>query len=104
MKARKTLPRYHGKLELHAERVAWWPDALGVEMDEWNIRVELACRAFEEQTGVEVECLGRSGRHVCVADTPANSKNYRHLKAKALKLAREFLTTDALQTEAMEPG
>lgn len=26
-----------------------------------------------------IGCYGRSGRHVCIPDTPANRRNYRHI-------------------------
>ena len=83
----KTLPRYQNYLELHDNRTCWKLDNdISIADDLLYQLVEDACTMFEEDTGVEIYGLGRSGRHVCVEDTPENSRKYQYLKSKALKL------------------
>lgn len=82
----KSLPRYDGQLELTSERF-WYRSHDGLSWDDFCFRVHWAAEAFKERTGVQVELLGRSGRHVCVPDTPQNSKNFRWLQRVALQLA-----------------
>lgn len=47
--------------------------------DLYELLVDQACDKFKEKTGVEIYCLGRSGRHICVEDTPQNRRRYRSL-------------------------
>jgi len=46
---------------------------------------------FEEQTGIEVYGLGRSGRHICVDLTLENLENYKDLVDTALELEKWFI-------------
>jgi len=84
----KTLPRYDGYLELHANRTAWTLDNSDRVSTDFDFLVEDAIRMFEEETGVKLYLLGRSGRHACIEDTPKNRKNFGHLQAKALRFER----------------
>jgi hypothetical protein len=40
---------------------------------------------------LKVYALGRSGRHICVEDTPINRRRYKHLVAYAEKLEQELV-------------
>lgn len=42
-----------------------------------------ALREFQRTHGIELFCLGRSGRHICIEDTPTNRRRYPSLKKKA---------------------
>ena len=42
---------------------------------------------------MEVLCLGRSGRHVCVADTESNRERFDELREKALDLERDVIAS-----------
>ena len=65
------------------------------EAEQWDAfyydLVREACKKFEEKSGVEVLLLGRSGRHVCVADTPQNRRRYRSLCNLQMKLENKVL-------------
>lgn len=50
-----------------------------ISPDEYSSLVEEACRKFKAQTGVEVYCEGRSGRHICVDYTYDNAVRYDEL-------------------------
>ena len=77
-------------LELHALRApvgnyrAFYGDDHGMAYSE---AIEDARQAFEEANGVSVWFLGRSGRHVCIDDTPRNRRRYRSLQRKAIDAA-----------------
>ena len=66
------------------------------EAEQWDAfyydLVREVCKKFEEKSGVEVLLLGRSGRHVCVADTTQNRRRYRSLCNLQMKLENEVLT------------
>jgi hypothetical protein len=98
---KQTLPRYIDwpntpYLELHRERVEWQLDNPRLADDEWAIFwgdiVREAIADFERITHTEVYLLGRSGRHVCVADTPENSRRYDYLQRVALRLKEQCVT------------
>ena len=50
-----------------------------ISPDEYSSLVEEACDKFKAQTGVEVYCEGRSGRHICVDYTYDNALRYNEL-------------------------
>jgi hypothetical protein len=96
---KRTLPRYREYmqretyLELHAQHVEWQLDnpKIAVEdfADLWGQIVTDAIEEFESITHTEMYLLGRSGRHVCVADTPENSRRYGYLQRVALRLKEQ---------------
>jgi len=98
---KRTLPRYReynaceAYLELHHERVEWQLDNPRLANDEWaklwGDIVRDAIQDFERITHTEVYLLGRSGRHVCVADTPENSRRYSYLQRVALRLTKQAI-------------
>jgi len=98
MPFKKYATRHNGSLELHANHTAW--ELSNQHVTEQNSSaydhlymslVEDACKQFEKETGVEVFMEGRSGRHVCVKDTPENSRKLTYLRNKALRLEREVV-------------
>ncbi len=76
-------------LELHARRAPVGGYATWVTMDRevYDFTVACAVQDFEAETGVRVFLLGRSGRHVCVEDTPRNRRHYARLRKAALQAA-----------------
>lgn len=99
---KQTLPRYRpwpgneNYLELHRNATERELDNPRVKSAEeatalYNDLVLWAIYEFEHRTGIGVFLLGRSGRHVCVEDTPANSRRYQHLKRLALKIERTVI-------------
>lgn len=74
------LQYYKGYLQLSANQVLWDIPIMNDADEEFYIKlVDIACDKFKEQTGVEVECLGRSSRHICVENTYENAKNFFNL-------------------------
>lgn len=86
VKSLPTRQSYQGKLELHANRLEW--ELNNPNITEYDIQetVELTCEAFKQETGVEIQLLGRSGRHVCIEPTIENILNYESLREKALTM------------------
>jgi hypothetical protein len=104
---KRTLPRYaewphnHVYLELHAHSTERRLDNPRIETNDdyddlWGMIVRDACVDFQERTGVEVYLLGRSNRHVCVEDSPENSRRYQYLRRIALEL--EQVAIDAFNS------
>lgn len=66
-----------------------------------------AAKEFEERTGVPLEYLGRSGRHVCVANNFLNAYRYNELKAVQEELEQKVINdANAMlnETEPVEEG
>jgi hypothetical protein len=99
------IPVYHewggnAFLELHANRTINKIDLpeysdLGPNGEFfWSIYSNLLTtfsKEFQDQTGEELHFLGRSDRHVCVADTLENRDNYEVLRNLALELEKELI-------------
>jgi hypothetical protein len=104
----RTLPRYceynqnTPYLELHQNRTSWKLDNPAKDDEEFNILVQLAANEFESKTGVTIFFLGRSGRHICIEDTPENSKRYRNLQRLAFKLEQSVI--DEFNAPDSEPA
>lgn len=79
-------------LELHALRApvgSYLPKYQRTpEMYDWA--VQEAVQDFERLHDVKVLQLGRSGRHICIADTPVNRKRYKVLQRSAIEAARQL--------------
>ena len=79
---------WHGDryLELHNHHTIW---KINKPFDEWDyaLEVDLCLWDMEQHfKDLKVYALGRSGRHICVEDTPINRRRYKHLVAYAEKL------------------
>jgi len=74
-------------IELHANHTLYEIDK---EIDEYFYQntVNTAVETFEENTGVKIYLLGRSGRHVCVENTFENLSRYAELKQRAEHLEK----------------
>lgn len=59
--------------------------------DEYTTQVQAALEAFKDDTGVEIYCLGRSGRHVCVDLNYQNALNYSELVGKQQELEQSVI-------------
>ncbi len=72
-------------LELHARRAPIFRDGFYAGMTEADVEnaTQNAVAAFQDEQGVELFQLGRSGRHVCVEDTPDNRKHFQRLQRAA---------------------
>lgn len=66
-------------------------DKIGELSSGMRIYLEDACAKFEAQTGIEVFLLGRSGRHVCVANNFSNAINLEELKEIQQKIQKEYI-------------
>ena len=87
----------HYYLELHANstfndaRIWGLPDDHDFDYDFYGHLIEIAVDSFQEGSGVEVQLLGRSGRHVCVEDTLENRDQYEELRDLALHLEQRVI-------------
>ncbi len=90
----QTLPRYFSQdlrqnvLQLHDHHTVWKLDNDKKTDEDFYSLVESAKIQFEMETGVDLLFEGRSGRHICVDDTPENSRHFQYLQNKALKLEK----------------
>lgn len=93
MKWKKEKPKFYYSdnekyIELHANHTAW---KCNCPESRFGFLVEDVVKQFEEETGVKIYGLGRSGRHVCVKDTPKNREDYAYLKHTALELEKDVI-------------
>lgn len=73
-------------LELHAMRApvgCYLPEFAG-NPDAYDSVCGISLLEFEQDHDVTIYLLGRSGRHVCIADTPDNRARYDELQADAI--------------------
>lgn len=77
-------------LELHAMRapVGGYAHWITNDDESYNFAVHCAIVDFQEAYGVSIYQLGRSGRHICITDTPAHRRRYARLSQAAINAAR----------------
>lgn len=82
-------------LELHALRapVGGYLQELVDNPDRYDSAVLTALHAFERDNDVTIYTLGRSGRHICIEDTPRNRRRYTLLRRKAIAAAQAMWAT-----------
>ena len=66
-------------LELSDEHVLWKVDIGHIQADDYSIECNNALAKLSKHYHTKFGAFGRSGRHICVPDTPANRRNYRHM-------------------------
>lgn len=82
---------YDGYLELHDHHTLWDIDK-EFYYEDYENAVHLACIEMEHHyKDLTVYLLGRSGRHVCVEDTPTNRRRYQQLIEYAKKSEKEII-------------
>lgn len=84
---------YNGKtyLELHDNHTMWNINK-NFPWEVYEYQVRWACYEMEKHyKDLEIFLLGRSGRHVCVEDTPINRRRYQQLIEYATKLEQEII-------------
>lgn len=87
-------------LELHDNHTLWQIDRV-FDFDDYEREVSIAIFAMENRyKDLEVFQLGRSGRHICVLDTPTNRRRYKALVKYAEQL--EQVIIDHFNNEEME--
>ncbi len=78
-------------LELHSNRTLWDIDK-PFNFNDYEAEVFISVLELESHfKNLEVFQLGRSGRHICVPDTPINRRRYKHLVNYANKLEQELI-------------
>ena len=78
-------------LELHDHHTLW---KIHKEFDLNDYEAEVFLLILELENhfkDLDVVQLGRSGRHICVEDTPVNRRRYKHLVAYAERLEQELI-------------
>ena len=68
-------------LELSDLHMLWKVDLEKHSEHEYYLACNEALNRLSAHYHTELGCCGRSGRHVCMPDTIANRRNYRHIVA-----------------------
>lgn len=83
---------YENYIELSDAHVMWRLNNPNLNNDEvyivWQYLINECNDAFREAYGCSFYMLGRSGRHVCVEDTPKNRQRWYFMKNKIEKLQK----------------
>lgn len=87
---------YDGMLELSDKQIMWEFNNDDFTQDPkfddiYYLMVQEELRVFKEETGVEISLLGRSGRHICIDDTPKNRKRYYELQNIVTEKIKKFI-------------
>jgi hypothetical protein len=78
-------------LELHDNHTLWKIDR-AFNFDDYEYEVSRAIFAMENRyKDLEVFQFGRSGRHICVPDTPTNRRRYKALVQYAEQLEQMII-------------
>ena len=72
---------YQEMLEVSDRHMLWKVDLEKHSEDKYDIACREALTKLSKHYHTELDCCGRSGRHICIPDTPANRRNYRHIVA-----------------------
>lgn len=76
-------------LELNDNHTLWYINCKDFDEYEYEFIVSQAIKAMEKKhKNLKVYLLGRSGRHVCVEDTPVNRRRYLKLIKTAVEQER----------------
>jgi hypothetical protein len=79
-----------GYLELHAMRSPVGNYLPHVTPEFYEQTIWEAANYFQREYNIELFQLGRSGRHICIEDTPRNRRRYASLQKKAIQTAKEL--------------
>lgn len=83
-------------LQLHDRRI-WWdienPILASVDGEIFTQQIidEYINKLEQHYKNLTVYCLGRSGRHVCIENTPINRKRYLAVQKYANKLTEQLI-------------
>lgn len=72
---------YQDMLEVSNRHVLWMVDLEKHSEHEYYLACNEALTKLAKHYHALIGCCGRSGRHICIPDTPANRRNYRHIVA-----------------------
>lgn len=78
-------------IELNDNHTMWELSNENKTAEDWTAIVQAAAAKFEEETGVELKFLGRSGRHACVDVTADNLMGYNKLQEVQERLEQECI-------------
>lgn len=77
-------------LEVSDRHVLWRANVDEENEYDYYAECDKAIAELSEHYHTQLGCYGRSGRHVCIPDTPANRRNYRHI-VKAVEREQDRL-------------
>lgn len=78
-------------LELHDHHTLWDIEK-PIDKEEYNFIVQYAIDILEKRyKSLTVYCEGRSGRHICIDDTPTNRRRFKCVQAYAKKLEKAVI-------------
>jgi hypothetical protein len=66
-------------LEVSDRRMLWEIHSDDFNEDEYYLRCDAARNRLSQHYHTDIVFCGRSGRHVCMRNTPTNRRNYRHI-------------------------
>lgn len=79
-------------IELSDEHILWYVKFLNdEEYDDYMLMCRQLALEFEEIYGTDLIYAGRSGRHVCVKDTPDNRRQLMNMQHTVYRLQNEIL-------------
>lgn len=82
---------YNNCLQLHDHHTFW---RIKVPIDEYELLCvvsEYLQRLENQYHNLTIYQLGRSGRHICIDDTPVNRRRYQAVQNKAEELEEELI-------------
>lgn len=95
---KKSFPTYYCEglrnemLEISDNRILW---KMNIQSDEeyetYLVEVEEYRSQLERHYHTPFYLCGRSGRHVCIEDTPTNRRNYCHICRKVDTIQKELI-------------
>lgn len=79
-------------IELSDERILWYVQFANEETDEdYDIEVRSLIQEFQQLYDTELLLAGRSGRHICVENTPANRCNLCRMQKTVYRMQNQLL-------------
>lgn len=61
------------------------------KLEDYNANIDALSQEFQRLYNTDLLLVGRSGRHVCVRNTPANRKNMCRMKRTVCRMQNQLL-------------
>lgn len=88
---------YENCIELSDRHVLWDIHNASIKEEDfepyYQYLVDVCSNEFRDIYGCDFYMLGRSGRHICVEDTPANRQSYCRMKRTVERLQNWMIET-----------
>lgn len=87
---------YEGCIELSDEHLIWKLNNPYLDEEDgktlYGWLIEDCQTEFKRLYGIEFYMMGRSGRHICVENTPKNRQSYYRMKCTIERLQKAFVS------------